>query len=457
MSPRHRSSVRCLLLGGIVACAEAIAAEPPTAPWTVGEPIFTYGNWRPPAEIQATLEHLYGWPGSYDPTTLTPEIARQAAEAGFNLVWINDLSQLGIAEGYGLRAQLVIAGHQPQNNLFFERPDGWPQADEAAVNALIDRFKASPAAYSYFIIDEPGANRFNHLAAIVSYLQRRDPTHLAYINLFPPDEITSDLQTSDYGAYLDAFIRTVRPALLSYDSYNLFANGDRSLFLGNMQRIARAASRAGIPFMTYVQGWQMDPKRHPLTVDELRFLTYTPLAFGAQGIAYFNYWTPRGPAAGGLAPFPDGKPTAVYAALRALSQPFKSIASQLAHLQWLGTYLKGYGGSSMPRFMTPPPGRAPFDIPQVSNAASYIDGAPLKGILLGYFGAAACTELACATHVLLQNLDYSSSKAYRLEGTGPLSVFDAGTGTWTPSGHNYTDISLEPGAGALVALNAALP
>jgi hypothetical protein len=453
MSPRGRRVVQCLLLAGMLASASVLAAAPTTASWSVGEPIFTYGNWRPPTELRPTLESLYGWPSGFDPTTLTPEIARQAAEAGFNLVWINDLSQLQIAESYGLRAQLIISGQQPQNNLFFERPDGWPQTvDQPAVNALIDQFKASPAAYSYFIIDEPGATRFDHLAAIVAYLKQRDPAHLAYINLFPSDEITGDLQTTDYGTYLDKYLRTVQPALLSYDSYNLFANGDRGLFLGNMQRIARAAAQARIPFMTYVQGYQMDPKRHPLTADEMRFLTYTPLAFGAQGISYFNYWAPRGPATGGLAPFPDGKPTAVYEALQTLSGPFKRIASQFSRLRWLGTYLKGYAGSAMPRFMTPPPAASSFDVPSLVNDMSYINGTPLKGALLGYFGASDCSSTACATHVLLQNLDYTSSRVYRLQGPGPLSVYDARTGRWIPSAHNYADLALEPGGCALVAL-----
>src|ERR1022692_1695659 len=93
--------------------------EQSASAWKVGEPIFTYVNFSIPDGIRTTLSVSYGWPPAYDPTTLTPAIAEQALAGGFNLVWINDLSQLTIAEHYGLRAQYIISGHQPQNNLFF--------------------------------------------------------------------------------------------------------------------------------------------------------------------------------------------------------------------------------------------------------------------------------------------------------------------------------------------------
>jgi hypothetical protein len=207
--------------------------------------------------------------------------------------------------------------------------------------------------------------------------------------------------------------------------------------------------------MAILQGWQMDPNRRPLTEGELRFLTFSALAFGAQGISYFNYWTPRGPAAGGIASFPDGTPTGVYSALRMLAPAFKSISARLGRLQWIATYLKGYSALWMPRQMAQPPVNAPWDVADVRNSMTYVDGEPLKGALLGYFGA-RCRQLECATQLVVQNLDYSMPKTYRVRGPGPLSVFDPRTQSWAPSGHDYADVALEAGGGALIALTAAL-
>jgi hypothetical protein len=445
----HFSTLRLVWLC-VLLQTTAVRAQNAAAAWTVGEPIFTYCTFTIPDTVRATLSTSYGWPTSFDPTTLTPAIAEQAVAGGFNLVWINDLSQLAIAEHYGLRAQYIVSGHQPQNNLFYPNSTLWPApADAPAIDALIDRFRKSPAAYSYFIIDEPSANRFLHLAEIVSYIRKRDPAHLAYINLFPPEEVASDLGSANYPDYLAEYIRTVKPALLSYDSYNLFAGNDRSLFLGNLQLYARAAAQAGIPFMTVVQGAQIGPKWRLPTTGELRFLTNAPLAFGAQGISYFNYWSPLGPASGAIAPNPDGTPTSVFTALRGLGPQFKAVAQRLSRLQWIGTYLKGYSAWSIPRYMTQRPVDASFDVAAVANTMSYADGAPLKGVLLGYFGS-GCAQPACATQVFVQNLDYTSSKTYRVSGPGPLSVFDANTGTWTSTGHNYADVTLEAGGGALI-------
>jgi hypothetical protein len=435
----------CILLHG--ACARG---EEPGRAWRVGEPIFTYCNFSIPHGIRATLSNSYSWPASYDPTTLTAAIAQQAMAGGYNLVWINDLSQLAIAERFGLRAQFIISGHQPQTDLFFLPEKNWPNpVNVPAINALIDEFKKSPAAYSYFIIDEPSTSRFPQLAAIVSYIKRRDPSHLAYINLYPPDIVTPKLGAANYAAHLTEFIRIVNPALLSYDSYNLFDNGDRGLFLGNLQVIAQAAAQARIPFMSIVQGSQFGSKWRLPTASELRFLTSAPLAFGAQGISYFNYWSPLGPSAGGIAPNPDGTPTTVYSTLRILSPQFTAIATRLGKLHWIGTYLKGYAASAMPGLMTQSPGNASFDVPGLANTMTYLDGAPLKGLLLGYFSS-GCTAAACATHVFVQNLDYKAAKVYRVTGPDLLSVFDANGRTWIPTGHRYADITLEPGGGALI-------
>ena len=237
--------------------------------------------------------------------------------------------------------------------------------------------------------------------------------------------------------------------MLSYDSYNLFSGNDRSLFLGNLQTVARAAAKAGIPFMTIVQGSQFGSKWRLPTADELRFLTNSPLAFGAQGISYFNYWTPLGPSAGGIAPNPDGTPTSVSSVLRKLSPQFTAVSRRLGNLKWIGTYLKGYAGGTIPRYMTQPPEHASYDVVGLANNMAYVDGSPLRGVLLGYFGS-DCSTPACATHVFVQNLDYTAKKVYRINGPGLLHVFDADTGEWTPTGHDYAVVSLEAGGGALI-------
>jgi len=447
--------VLCWALLASIAATPAFTAEA-ARQWTLGEPIFNYATYPIPRQVARQVESFYGWPENFDPTSLNPEIAQLSVAGGFNLVWINDLAQLPVAERYGLRAQFIIAGHAPQNNLFFDPMTGWPRvADVPAINALIDAFKRSPSAYSYFVMDEPDARYFQKLAAIVAYLKRRDPAHLAYINLFPPHERTSDLQAPNYDSYLKQFIETVHPALLSFDTYNLFEGNDRALFLGNMQTIARAASQAGIPFMAVVQGARFGEGARVPTASELRFLTYTPLAFGAQGVTYFNYYTGYGASSGGIAPFPDGRPSTVYTALQSLGPLFKRYALRLRKVHWIATHLQGYVWSRMPRKMSRTPLDAAFVVRGLADDLEYSDGAPLKGLLLGYFGS-NCETPACATQVFVENLDYSASKTFRVSSAGRLSVLDINTDSWKPSTRNYVDVTLGPGDGVLIGRSSAV-
>jgi hypothetical protein len=465
--------VRALLLGGrtlaagtLMVCIgtsvvrsqdsgrSATNPSPPStgaAVWRLGKPIVTYFN-----SAIGTIPGGY-WPPGTDPTTLTEAIAKQAVAAGFNTVWINDPAQLAIAEHYGLRAQIVISGHQPQNGWFFVPQPHWPDgATASSIDAWIERFKSSPAAYSYFVIDEPPATRFGQLADIVAYLRKHDPAHLAYINLWPPDSPpSSGIAAKDYATYLSQFIDALHPALLSYDSYNFMKGADRKSYLGNLLTMAQAAKLAGVPFMPIVQGSAWDTNWRLPNRDELRFLSNSALAFGAQGISYFNYWTPYGPSTGGIAPFPDGTETTVSVALRSLNPRFERVATQLQKVHWLGTYIKGYAASGIPRMMLPLPGNPAFDIPGLGNTMSYVADSPLKGVLLGYFGVRGTTA-SNAEFVFVQNLDHTAAAAFRVSGQGPLSVFNDTTGVWTTTGHPYADLRLEPGGGALMALTALI-
>ena len=75
----------------------------------------------------------------------------------------------------------------------------------------------------------------------------------------------------------------------------------------------------------------------------------------------------------------------------------------------------------------------------------------MKGALIGYFGIAG-SRPALAYVV---NLDYTNGYTYRVTGPGPMSVFNASTGGWTPTGQPYADVTLTPGGGVLVGLTSS--
>jgi hypothetical protein len=404
-------------------------AEEPAA-WTIGDPIVTY----------------WAGPGYDTNVKLTDAAAEQMVDVGMNVAWAGSEEELEVARRHGLRAMYVDRSIiQPES---LDDP-----AKRSQLDALVDRVSKNPAMYTYHIVDEPNASRFEALARIVDYLRRRDPAHFGYIDLFPNYASDEGFATKGYDAYLETFIRTVKPAFLSYDHYQFRTDHDSSGYLQNLGEVRAKAKAAGVPFMNIVQAasWDRGGVRIP-TAHQERFLAYTTLAYGAQAICYFVWCWPG--AQGGIVN-PDGTPSAVYNVVKATNREFVAVAKQCQPLKSVGAYLKGYRSDALPPGTVQLPQDSPFDVAAVSNEASYQDGAPLQGILFGLFGAKDASP-ADATIALVVNLDYTVGKKYALTAAENLSVFRCDTNTWFATNERTVTLELPPGGGTLVGLTKTI-
>ena len=404
-----------------IAAAVCMTTKQSQAAWTVGEPIVTYC-------------------GGIDP--LTHNMAQLLADGGYNLTRCG-MSYMSRAEDYGLR---VVLYHPLLSSSSL---DGGTL--QAQLDAVIDQFKASPAAYSYHIADEPYAEEFEDLAPIVAYLKQRDPDHLAYINLLP-------LSGPGYETYLSDFSDTVHPQMLSYDYYPFRTTGDIRGYLNNLQMMRAEAERTGVPFMQIVQAsvdsWAGQVLRLP-TEGELRYQIYSTAAFGAQGISYWRLLAPQGggliTSESGVSPYWDAETTEIYDQLTPMNKEFVEIVEELQGMQSIGAWMKGYQVIAMPDGMTQLPANSPFDIAEVSNTMVYQNLDPVKGVLFGFFDPDG-SDVSDATYALVQNLDYTLNKTYTVNGPGDMSVFNATTGVWTPMGTDEVTVDLLPGGGVLLRL-----
>jgi len=405
--------VLLLVVHGIAQTALAADPEPKTrGAWEVGTPIVTY--WAGPPMTDAT--------------------ARQMAEGGFNLVWCAE-KELDVAHRHGLRAQLRDGLLSPAT---LESP-----AQREKLDALVARVRNHPALYSYFITDEPSAAAFPGLGKLVAYLAERDPAHLAYINLFPTYANNQQLGTQGdtvtaYREHLRQYVEVVKPWLVSYDHYQFASDGDLDGYFLNLAMIRRAAQAAGLPFLNIVQACSWTPVRRVPNGDEMRYLVYTTLAYGAQGISYYVYCWPG--HKGGIA-LADGTPTPIYHALETLNREFVAIAGELQPLESLAVYHAG---------MTPPgaeplPADAPFRLDPPVPVLAYKPPERVRGVLLGYFG-----EATGPSHVVVVNLDYKTEAVFTLIGPGSLETFDAAGRTWSSAGDPRVELRLAPGGGKLV-------
>jgi hypothetical protein len=408
------------ILGGVAGCVfSANAAETP-ASWKMGAPIVTY--WAGPSMTDAT--------------------AQQMKEGGFNLVWCSE-KELDAARRHGLRAQLTDPLLAPAS---LNDP-----AKRMQLDALIARVRQHPALYSYFIVDEPSATNFPDLGKLVGYLRTNDPAHLAYINLLPTyannDQLgcKGDLVTA-YKEHLRQFEDVVNPALISYDHYHFSVQGDAGQYFLNLAMIRQAALTANLPFLNIVQACTWTPSMRVPTADEVRFLVYTSLAYGAQGISYYVYCHPGHTGAIANA---DGTPTALYAPLQIMNRDFAAIAGQLQPLRSHGAYHAGMlpdGAEALPH-------NAVFKVDPSLAMAKCEPPAPVKGILIGDFCPVNKSGLVLSpTHAVVVNLDYKATASVGIRAAAALESFDPASGQWSPAHTNRVVLQLPPGGGRLVRL-----
>jgi len=238
-----------------------------------------------------------------------------------------------------------------------------------------------------------------------------------------------------YREHLQRYVEQVKPSLISYDHYQFRINGDGDQYFLNLAMIRRAAQEARVPFLNIVQActWAPQAMRVP-NADELRYLVYSTLAYGAQGISYYVYACAN--HHGSLVAL-DGTPGPLYHALKSYNREFAAIAAELQPLRSLGVYHT----SMREPGCEPLPPEAPFRVDSSQPAASP------RGFLLGFFGAEEKP-----TRAVLVNLDYTAEVNARLVGPGPLECFDAASAQWPSAKEAAVTVTLPPGGGKLVRI-----
>lgn len=167
---------------------------------------------------------------------------------------------------------------------------------EKMTEQVVKRFMNHPALGGYFLKDEPGSNEFAVLGEWVGKIQSLDSKHICYINLYPNYAPASALGTNTYKEYINQFIQKVPVQLLSFDFYPIIESGlgkriIREGWYENLEVISGEAVKAKKKFWAFALLTKHGAYPKP-TLAEIRLQVFTNLAYGAQGIEYFTYWTP---------------------------------------------------------------------------------------------------------------------------------------------------------------------
>ena len=274
---------------------------------------------------------ILGWFGILPDEEQTPERYREMAEAGFNITFphFSTLAQVRRAltamNGTGIRLLAACNEIQsdPKNTLYYLR--------------------RHPLVVGYFIGDEPNVAGMQAYGQACTNIRKYDPNKLVYGNLLPIYINVAEVGATSYRDYVQKYIEIVNTGLLSFDNYPIVQSGSSAVirdgFFENLQVIHEEADRVGWPFWAFALATAHSAYPVP-TLTHLRLQIYSDLAFGAQGIQYFTYWTPLGtPWDFHNAPIDEnGNRTGVYY----LIQRVNGVVQNLSWV-FLGAHVKNVG------------------------------------------------------------------------------------------------------------------
>jgi hypothetical protein len=311
-----------------------------------------------------------------------------------------------------------------------------------AIKAVVSNYHRDPALLGYYLTDEPSADAFAGLAGVAAELHRQDPDHLVYINLFPNYASPTQLAADSYDQYLERYVSTVKPDVVSYDDYPFLTTGDRPGYFANLNAVQRVAASTAqpTPFWQIMLSVQHGSYRK-LTENELRFQAIQSLVYGAQGLVYFTYWLPNDPSFqwSNAIMNRDGSEGPLYQSVKTVNLEVQRLAKWLYGARVMGTYQTG--------------NVAPDAQPLGNDVPVTVTGA-------GNLSVGLMRDSHGYLYVMLANRDYTrpvSASILLDAGDHSIERLDAETNRWQPykekqdaDGHTPLKLELGPAGYALI-------
>ena len=294
------------------------------------------------------------WPPT--PEYITDEQYKLLADAGVN--WVmgageetlatveNQAKMLALCEKYGL-GMTVSDGHFG---------DALLNKSESQVAAAVARYKNVPAAYGFYMRDEP-LNPNQYLDAYVN-LKKAAPEAYMHLN-FLPDAAYGSIEI--YKAQMNDWARLTAAAgypldYLMFDRYPFPLQAgamDRAGFFRNTRACYEVGLKNDVKTGMYIQTVCQEVAFRRPTDAEIRYEMYAALAFGYKQLSFFTWFTPVNrsePFRDGIIA-PDGTPNKHYETVKTINHEILAIGETLVKCDALEVYFNGtdtYGQPAVP-------------------------------------------------------------------------------------------------------------
>jgi hypothetical protein len=189
--------------------------------------------------------------------------------------------------------------------------------------------KTTKGFMGYMLQDEPSIPDMHERKKDIERISSIDNTHLFYINLLPyyrQDWFVAAAKTDSYEDYLTT-ASTIDCQQISFDFYPITTEGIRPTWYHNLEMIRQNSLSAKKPFWGFVLSTPHSAYPQP-TLASLRLQVYSNLAYGAQAIQYFTYWspTPRNYDYHNAPIGVDGKKTKTWELVKQMNHELKTVS-----------------------------------------------------------------------------------------------------------------------------------
>lgn len=254
--------------------------------------------------------------------------------AGFTMVQA-PFNQYGNAASAGLK---VLMG-------------GWEKLynDSAKLNTYIGYPSPSnPSTTAYNLVDEPADSLFTKLGISVEKIYENDQRDaIPFISMLPNWAVGFNRFHMTYEDFVDLFIQEVNPAVMASTHYPIMCDGtDRPEYYQNIELFRNRALASNIGLMGFVCITPYQNSKNsamcyrPASESDIYWQVYSMIAYGAQGIWYYNYRIGDDAQFGeGIVFHGSGEPNpAFYPYIQHVDSQLHNLAHVLMKLQSVGVY-----------------------------------------------------------------------------------------------------------------------
>ena len=177
-----------------------------------------------------------------------------------------------------------------------------------------ETFKDHPAIWGLSMGDEPNSVDFPYIGTVVDAVNNAYPNQFPFLNLYPnyasvaqntEDEVKSQLGAATYQEYIDKYCDYIPNHYISFDFYPYRGNAETrdynrggriSKFYENLRLVAESCRKTGRDLWIIIQGNHDEggdeyaPPSVFMPINEVRFQTYSAMAFGVKTVMWWESW-----------------------------------------------------------------------------------------------------------------------------------------------------------------------